>query len=290
MNAVDPVVTTAVELDAAWRDAGRSSGAPAIDIEAAVRPSWWNRNGPRLALLSPLVILLLWEVASQTGLLDRRFFPPPSQVVGQLTDPRTQARLPGDIVASLSRILIGFGIGSGLGLAIGLWLGLFRVPRTLLAPIFAALYPIPKLALFPLLLVLFGLGDQSKWAAIAIGAFFLVFYNTLAGVLQIPPIYLDVARNAGASRLQVFRTVALPAAAPDIFTGLKLATGTSFVVLAAVEFVGGRVGLGTFLWSSWQTLQVDRMYLALVIFAILGFAAISFVSWVESRLVPWARR
>ena len=102
---------------------------------------------------------------------------------------------------------------------------------------------------------------QSKWAAIAIGAFFLVFYNTLAGVLQIPPIYLDVARNAGASRSQVFRTVALPAAAPDIFTGLRLATGTAFVVLAAVEFVGGRVGLGTFIWSSWQTLQVDRMYL-----------------------------
>jgi NitT/TauT family transport system permease protein len=156
--------------------------------------------------------------------------------------------------------------------------------------VFAALYPIPKLALFPLLLVLFGLGDQSKWAAIAIGAFFLLFYNTLSGVLQIPPIYLDVARNAGASRLQVFRTVAVPAAAPAIFTGLKLATGTAFVVLAAVEFVGGRVGLGTFLWLSYQTLQMEKMYLALVLFAILGFAAITLVSWLETRLVPWAQR
>jgi NitT/TauT family transport system permease protein len=273
---------------------GRSGPAAAdvtpATIEAAVRPRPWQRYGPRLALLSPIVVLLLWELLSQAGALDRRFFPPPSQVVGQLGDARTQARLPADIVASLSRILVGFSIGSVLGALLGLWLGLFRTPRMLLTPVLAALYPVPKLALFPLLLMLFGLGDQSKWAAIAIGAFFLVFYNTLSGVLQIPTIYLDVARNAGASRFQVFRTVALPASAPDIFTGLKLATGTAFVVLAAVEFVGGRVGLGTFLWSSWQTLQVDRMYLAIVLFAILGFAAITFVSWVEARLVPWARR
>lgn len=261
-----------------------------VDVEAAVRPTRLQRFGPKLALLSPLVVLLLWEITSQSGLLDRRFFPPPSQVVGQLSNERTMERLPGDVVATVQRVLIGFAIGSSLGLLMGLWLGLFRTPRLILSPVFAALYPIPKIALFPLLLILFGLGDQSKWAAIAIGAFFLVFYNTLAGVLQIPPIYLDVARNAGASRIQVFRTVAVPAALPGIFTGLKLATGTAFVVLAAVEFVGAKVGLGSFMWQSWQILQVDRMYLGLVIFAIMGFVSITLVGWIESRLVPWARR
>ena len=259
-------------------------------IEAAVRPTTAQRLGPRLALLSPIVILLIWEVLSTTNTLDQRFFPPPSQIASQLGNERTMARLPGDIVASLSRIVVGFAIGSTIGLATGLLLGMFRVPRLILSPVFAALYPVPKIAILPLLLIIFGLGDASKWAAVAIGTFFLVFYNTLAGVLQIPTIYLDVARNAGASRLQMFRTVALPAALPDVFTGPRLATGTAFVVLAAAEFVGAKSGLGVFIWASWQTLQVDRMYLGIIVLSLMGYVAIVFVSWLESRLVPWAPR
>jgi NitT/TauT family transport system permease protein len=259
-------------------------------IEAAVRPTTWQRIGPRVALLSPIAILVVWEVLSSTNTIDRRFFPPPSQIVGQLSNERTMARLPNDVVASVSRIIVGFAIGSGLGLATGLLLGMFRLPRVLLSPVFAALYPVPKIAIFPLLLIIFGLGDASKWAAIAIGAFFLVFYNTLSGVLHIPTIYLDVARNAGASRARMFRTVALPAALPNVFTGLRLATGTSFVVLAAAEFVGAKSGLGTFIWASWQTLQVDRMYLGIIVLSLMGYLAITFVGWLESKLVPWAPR
>jgi NitT/TauT family transport system permease protein len=259
-------------------------------IEAAVRPTFWQRVGPRLALLSPIAILALWQLLSSTAILNPIFFPAPSEIVSALGDPRVQERLPNDIAASLSRILIGFAIGSGLGLATGLTLGMLRLPRLLLAPVFAALYPVPKIAILPLLMLIFGLGDPSKWAAIAIGAFFLVFYNTLTGVLQIPAIYLDVARNARASRLQVFRTVALPAALPNVFNGLRLATGTSFVVLAAAEFVGSRTGLGTFIWMSWNTFAVNRMYLGIIILSLLGYLSITFVGWLESRLVPWAPR
>ncbi|CAN5737489.1 ABC transporter permease [soil metagenome] len=259
-------------------------------IEAAVRPTTWQRIGPRLALLTPIAILVVWEILSSTNTIDRRFFPPPSEIVGQLSNERTMARLPNDVSASISRILVGFAIGSVAGLVTGLLLGMFRLPRLLLSPVFAALYPVPKIAIFPLLLIIFGLGDASKWAAIAIGAFFLVFYNTLTGVLQIPTIYMDVARNAGASRARIFRTVALPAALPNVFTGLRLATGTSFVVLAAAEFVGAKSGLGTFIWASWQTLQVDRMYLGIIVLSLMGYVAITFVSFLESRLVPWAPR
>jgi NitT/TauT family transport system permease protein len=261
-----------------------------IDIEAAVRPTFWQRFGPRLALLSPVAILVLWQLLSSAAIINPLFFPPPSAIVGSLGDPRVQERLPGDIVASLSRILVGFAIGSGLGLVAGLALGMLRLPRLLLTPVFAALYPVPKIAILPLLMLVFGLGDPSKWAAIAIGAFFLVFYNTLTGVLQIPVIYLDVARNARASRLQIFRTVALPAALPYVFNGLRLATGTSFVVLAAAEFVGSRTGLGTFIWISWNTFAVNRMYLGIIILSLLGYLSITFVGWLESRLVPWTPR
>lgn len=266
------------------------SEGPPVDIEAAVRPTLGQRLGPRLALLSPIAILALWEVLSTAEIINPIFFPAPSEIVGSLGDPRVQERLPGDIVASLSRIVVGFAIGGGLGLVTGLALGMLRLPRLLLAPIFAALYPVPKIAILPLLMLIFGLGDPSKWAAIAIGAFFLVFYNTLTGVLQIPAIYLDVARNARASRLQVFRSVALPAALPNVFNGLRLATGTSFVVLAAAEFVGSRTGLGTFIWMSWNTFAVNRMYLGIIILSLLGYLAITFVGWLESRMVPWAPR
>jgi NitT/TauT family transport system permease protein len=259
-------------------------------IEALVQPR--RRDGwvERLALLSPIVILALWEVLSQSNILDKRFIPPPTQVVDEFWVNVENGKLLGHTRDSLSRILVGFAIGSSFGLVLGLVLGLFRIPRLLFSPIFAALYPVPKIAIFPVLLIIFGLGDASKWAAVAIGAFFLVFYNTLGGVLQIPTIYLDVARNAGASRFQVFRTVALPAALPDVFTGLRLATGTSFVVLVAAEFVGAKSGLGMFIWSSWMTLQVDRMFMGIVVIALLGYLAITFVGWLERRFVPWVPR
>lgn len=270
---------------------GADSELTRADVEARARPRRFDGTGERVALvLSPIAILLVWQLLSSNDILDSRFFPPPTQIIDELQENIANGKLPGHARDSLSRILIGFLIGSGLGLVTGLVLGMFRTPRVFLGPIFAALYPVPKIAILPLLLIIFGLGDASKWAAIAIGAFFLVFYNTLAGVLQIPTIYLDVARNAGASRLQVFRTVALPAALPDVFTGLRLATGTSFVVLAAAEFVGAKSGLGVFIWSSWQTLQVDRMYLGIIVLTLMGYLAILAVGWLESRLVPWAPR
>lgn len=261
----------------------------AASIENLVQPQRRDRWIERLALLSPLVILLLWEFLSQSDILDKRFIPPPTQIIDEFRENLDNGKLVGHTRDSVSRILVGFAIGSSAGLLMGLYLGLFRLPRLILSPVFAALYPVPKIAIFPLLLIIFGLGDASKWAAIAIGSFFLVFYNTLGGVLQIPTIYLDVARNAGASRFQVFRTVALPAALPDVFTGLRLATGTSFVVLVAAEFVGAKSGLGMFIWSSWMTLQVDRMFMGIVVIAFLGYVAITFVGWLERRLVPWAR-
>lgn len=273
----------------AFEAARRGAPGSIVLIEALVRPR--RRDGwfERAALLSPIAILLLWELLSQSDILDKRFIPPPTQIVDEFWVNLENGKLIGHTRDSLSRILVGFAGGSALGLLTGLILGLFRTPRLLLAPVFAALYPVPKIAIFPVLLIIFGLGDASKWVAVGIGAFFLVFYNTLGGVLQIPTIYLDVARNAGASRSQVFRTVALPAALPDIFTGLRLAVGTSFVVLVAAEFVGAKSGLGMFIWSSWMTLQVDRMFMGIVVIAFLGFLSITFVGWLERRLVPWAR-
>jgi NitT/TauT family transport system permease protein len=260
------------------------------EIEARARPRRRTRVLEALALLSPLVILLAWEIASVTNFIDRRFFPAPSQIVDTFVAKLEDGTLGFHALASLQRAVIGFALGAFPGVTLGLALGLFRGPRLVLGPIVAALYPVPKIAIFPLLLLIFGFGDPSKWAIVAIGVFFLTFYNTLGGVLQVPPIYFDVAANAGASRAQVFRGVAFPAALPSIFTGIRLATGTTFIVLAASEFVGARSGLGYFIWASWQTLQVERMYVGIIVISVLGYLTLQLINLIEGRVIPWAHR
>lgn len=269
---------------------GPSRSVTRESVEARTRPSTARRWLESLTLLSPIFILLVWELLSTTNTIDRRFFPAPSQIVDTFRSRLEDGSLVFHASASLQRAIIGFTIGAIPGIGLGLTLGLFRIPRLVIGPIVAALYPVPKIAIFPLLLLVFGFGDASKWAIVAIGVFFLTFYNTLGGLLQAPGIYFDVARNAGASRRQVFRTVAFPASLPSIFTGIRLATGTTYVVLAASEFVGARSGLGYFIWSSWQTLQVERMYVGIIVISILGYLTLQLINLLEARLVPWALR
>jgi NitT/TauT family transport system permease protein len=281
---------TTYESDAAQVRSGDAATPTHEEIEARTRPRRRTRVLELAALLSPLFILALWEVLAVTETIDRRFIPAPSQIIDTFAAKVEDGTITFHAGASLQRAVVGFAIGAVPGLALGLTLGMFRAPRLVLTPIIAALYPVPKIAIFPLLLLVFGFGDASKWAIVAIGVFFLMFYNTLGGVLTAPPIYFDVAANAGASRWQVFRTVAFPAALPAIFTGIRLAIGTTYIVLAASEFVGARSGLGYFIWASWQTLQVERMYVGIIVISALGYLTIQLVNFLESRLVPWAHR
>lgn len=260
------------------------------DWAALVRPSRADRVYTVLGMLSPLIILILWEMASRFGLLDARFFPAPTSITGEGWDLLKSGELASDSWATLRRIIIGMILGGVPAVALGLLLGVWRRGRQLITPIFSALYPVPKIAVFPLMLLIFGLGETSKYAIIAIVVFFLIFFNTLTGVLQLPNIYLDVARNANARPLQLFRTVALPGALPGIFTGVRLAIGVAFVVMAAVEFVGSESGLGFLIWSAWQTFAVDSMYVGLVAISVLGYLCMLLVDLVERLTAPWADR
>lgn len=261
---------------------------PETDLEALVRPGAGERALEFASHFSPLLILGLWELLSRTGALDSRFFPPPTAIVGTFWAQVASGMLFVHIGGTISRVSIGFAMGAIPGVLLGLTLGLFRSVRVVVAPIIAALYPVPKIAVLPLILLLFGLGDTSKHVIVAIGVFFLVFYNTMTGVLQIPQIYFDVAGNAGASRWQVYRMVALPAALPLVFTGLRLAAGTSFIIIAAAEFLGARNGVGWMIWMSWQTFAVGKMYVGIVVLALLGYLASQAIDWIEKRVVPWA--
>ena len=217
-------------------------------LKAPARRERWFRLA---SYFSPLLLLLLWEASSQLNLIDRRFFPAPSAIAETAWRMVLSFELFDHIGATLRRVGVGYAMGAVPGIVMGLILGLSRPTRRLLGPIFSALYPVPKIAILPLILLIFGVGDASKFVVIAIGAFFLMLYNTMSGVMQTPQIYMDVAKNAGASRLQTFRRIAFPAALPSIFTGLKLAAGSSYIIIAAAEFLGARSGVGFFIWASW---------------------------------------
>ncbi|HET8678737.1 MAG TPA: ABC transporter permease, partial [bacterium] len=185
------------------------------------------------------------------------------------------------------RVLLGFVVGAIPGLGLGLAMGLSRWVRAALNPMIAATYPIPKSAIVPLVMLIFGLGEASKVALVAIGVFYLVLINTMAGVMNIQRIYLEAARNFGADRLGLFRTVALPGALPLIFTGLRLGMGIGLILIVIAEMVGARSGIGYMIWQAWQIFAVERMYVGLVVIAILGWLTSLILDGIERLLVPW---
>jgi NitT/TauT family transport system permease protein len=244
--------------------------------------------GERLvSILSPLLLLAVWEGFGQAGLLDQRFFPSPSAIAGTLVQLIGSGELAGHVATSLGRIGIGFVIGGIPGLLLGTAMGLSRIVRAALKPMVGAIYPIPKTAIFPLLLLIFGIGEPSKYAIVAIGVFFLVLLNTMAGVLAIEPVYFDVGKNFGAGRREVFWTVAMPGALPLIFTGLRLAWGNALLLIVVAEIIGARSGIGAFIWNSWQTFQVERMYAGLLVISFIGYVSFLLIDELQRWLIPW---
>jgi NitT/TauT family transport system permease protein len=240
-----------------------------------------------LSFVSPVVILGGWQLGGLVGIVDTRFFPVPTVIFGALWELLLSGELQGHVAASLQRLVIGFVIGAVPGIALGLAIGLVPAVRAILQPLVDATFPIPKIAILPMVIMLFGLGEGSKYAIIAIAVVFLVLINTEAGVRNIDRIYLDVGRNYGASRRMFFLDIALPGALPLILTGLKLGMGVALIIIVSAEFVAARSGIGYLIWNSWNTFQVDRMYAGLMVTAILGFASAVALSALERALVPW---
>lgn len=242
----------------------------------------------------PLALLLIWEVLVHANIIDRRFFPAPSRIaintLHLLSDPNERATLLYDIGATYQRLLIGFGFGSVAGIAVGLLMALYRPVRFALSPLVYATYPTPKLAIFPLLIVIFGIGDASKNALVLMGVFYMTCINTLGGVLYANPIYNDVATAFRMPTLTCWIRVAIPSAMPAIVSGLKLGLGQALILVVSAEFVSSENGLGSFIWKSWQVLDISRMFMGLVAVAATGGLALFIGAQAERYLIPWANR
>ena len=237
--------------------------------------------------LPPVLVLLVWEVLARTAVLDVRFFPPPSAILYYLIVVSPSEGIIGDIFASLYRIAWGFSIGSLAGAALGIAMGLSAITRTFFYPLVVVTYPVPKIAILPLIMLIFGIGELSKIVVVAIGSFFLVLMNTLHGVQSLPRIYHDVVAVNQISRFESVFKVVLPGALPAIFTGLKLAIGYSLVIVVAAEFSGANAGIGYLIWQSWETFSIKAMYAGIFVIGALGFVFSYTLEWLERRLVPW---
>lgn len=242
-----------------------------------------------LAVMSPLALLALWEITAQVGLLDTRFFPPPTRIASQFVELVQSGELLVNTWVSLQRLFFGFLLGGIPALVLGLIMGLYRPIRAAIDPLIAATYPIPKSAVLPLILLIFGLGEMSKIVMVAIGVFFPVVINTIAGVLEIDKIYHDVSKNFGASRWQVFRTVALPGAMPLIMTGVKLGIGLGLILIAIAEMVGAKSGIGYMIWNAWQIFSVETMYVGILVISVLGVLFTVVMNELEQVIIPWRR-
>lgn len=238
-------------------------------------------------MLPPVLLLLVWEALSRAGWIDWRFFSRPSEVASVFFSMIASGELLGHILVSLRRIFIGFTLGVVPGVIIGTIVGFSRLANLLIGPLVAIIFPIPKIAILPLLMILFGVGEGSKIALIAMGAIFLTLYNTAAGVRNLPPLYREVGQSFGASRLQYIMTIALPGALPHIMTGLKLSLQTSLLLIVAAEFVGAKDGVGQLIWSAWEIFDVRRMFVGLITLSLIGYLLSIAIDKVEDALLPW---
>jgi NitT/TauT family transport system permease protein len=240
-----------------------------------------------MALAVPLALLAGWELASRLAILSPRYFPPPTAVAAFLVQHFFGQDLGLETATTVLRLAAAFAIAAVPGVALGLAMGMARPIRNAVDPYIALLYPVPKIALLPFLLILLGTGEPAFVLTGALSAFFQIAISTLAGVQTMDPRLLEVGRNYGARGLRLFRAVILPAALPAIFTGLRLGLGLALVAIVVVEFIAAKSGLGHLVYRHWQMLSTTEMYGAFALVGALGLLLTRGLAALQRRALAW---
>jgi ABC-type nitrate/sulfonate/bicarbonate transport system permease component len=242
-----------------------------------------------MAALVPSAMLLVWELAVRSRWWPSTLIAPPSEVAKDFLILAANGVLLHESSASLSRLLGGFVVGSLAGIVIGALVGLSRFMERLLSPTLQLLAPVPPIAWIPLLIIVFGIGNASKVALIAIGAFFVVFLGTVRGIRNTEQDFVDLGRLYRKKPHQLLFLVLLPSAAPSIFTALRVAMALSWILLIAAEVIASREGLGWLIWDARNFSRPDDMIVGMIAIGILGFFTDWFLQTVERRASSWRR-
>ncbi|NII51008.1 ABC transporter permease [Frigoribacterium endophyticum] len=274
-RAESHAVVEAAAADArAGAAAGSGAGARSGSQESRAgtpAPSRPRRRG--LALLGailPVALVLAWVLATTVGDVPAYKVPSPLDVWTAGVQLAGTGQLGQYVAISVQRVLIGFAVGSVVGLVLGAVVGLSRVGEALLAPSIAAVRAVPSLAWVPLLILYLGIGEDSKITLIAIGAAFPVFTTVAGSLRHVDPHLVEAGRAYGLGSVSLFARVQLPAVLPSLVSGLRLALAQSWLFLVAAELIASSMGLGFLLSDSQANGRVDRMFLAIILLAVLG--------------------
>jgi sulfonate transport system permease protein len=235
----------------------------------------------------PAAVLLGWEALSRLGLISPNVLPAPTAVSAALAGLVESGEIFSHIAVSTWRALAGFAIGGSIGFAFGLANGLSDLSRDVTDTTLQMVRNIPHLALIPLVILWFGIGEEAKLFLVALGVFFPIYVNTLLGIRTVDPHLVEMGRIYGMRPGALFRRVILPGALPSIFVGLRYALGIMWLTLIVAETISASSGLGYMAMQAREFLMIDVVVLSILIYALLGKLADSFARLLEGWTLQW---
>lgn len=250
-----------------------------------------SRSGFSSAMISLAIVVAFistWELISRAGFISPFLAPAPSAVANTLIAQFTSGDIMPHLLLTLYRVLLGLLIGGSVGTVSGLLMGTSPRLRAIADPFVAAIHPVPKIAILPVVMALLGIGDASRIAVVSLGVFFPMMISTMGGVRAINQTHLDVARNYGAKGFRLFTRVMLPASLPMVLSGIRIALNTAVLITITTEITGARAGLGALIWTSWEVMRMDLLYAALVVIMVLGISCNLAVKLLTKTLTPWS--
>jgi sulfonate transport system permease protein len=265
---------------------------PPVRDAAPPRPSPWRRLAlaltPARRLVGLVAVVVLWQAGATAGWLGSTT-PAPVEVIRAAGELASSGELAHHLGVSLTRVAKGLAIGLTVGLLLGLAAGLLRLAEDLVDAPIQALRMLPHLALVPIFIIWFGIGESAKIALIAIGPIFPLYLNVLHGIRGVDERIVESARSCGVGRLGLIRRVILPGALPQILVGLRQALGIGWLTLVVAEQTATTSGIGFLMNDAREFLRTDVIFVVLVLYALLGLTTDLFVRFVERRALAWRR-
>ena len=253
-----------------------------------------RQRGTWLSLSTVAAVMILWTAATAAGLANPIFLPGPAAVwqafIKVLTAGYQGSTLVEHLAASLSRILIAFGLACLVGIPLGILMGVSRSANALLNPLIEFYRPLPPLGLYTLLVMWLGIGEESKLALLFLAALPGLIITTIQAVRNIDPLYVRVARGLGASPRTILFSVYLPAAGPTILAGMRIALGFTYTVLVAAEIVAATAGVGWMIWDAAKFLLSDIVIMGLIVLGFTGVALDAAMRLIGRLFMPWTAR
>jgi len=231
--------------------------------------------------------IVLWQAASEAGLVDPLFLPSPLAIARSLGDLAMSGELARHFGASLMRIGVGWIIGATAGIVVGSLIGLFGLWRSAGLPFISALFPIPKIALLPLLILWLGIGEASKVATIALGVFFPMAISAYAGVDNVPRNLIRMAQSFDVPFLRIVANVVLPGMLPSVLAGCRISASIALILVVAAEMIGANLGIGALVLTAGNLMQTDKLMAGIAAISILGLLVGAAISWLERALLSW---